>query len=112
MLFRKQLRQRLLIHFLGSGDKIRSHDFAYGLIFVRRHQTAQRHDSQQVLFGIQHVCVVNGFNLLGLAAQIGDGLIHRHLRTKTRETRTHQTTGIVFGIGEKRDHFASGIVVE
>src|SRR6266568_5169545 len=57
-------------------------------------------DSEKVLLGIEHVGIVDRFNLLGLPAQIRDRLVHGHVGTKTGETGTHQTAGIIFRVGK------------
>ena len=100
MFFRKQLGERFLIHFFGSGHEVRPHDFTHSPVFVSRHQPAQWNDSEKVLLGIEHVGIVDRFNLLGLPAQIRDRLVHGHVGTKTGETGTHQTAGIIFRVGK------------
>jgi len=65
----------------------------------------QRHDSQQALALVENVDVVNGLHpLTGLAAQVRDRLVHRHVRSHAYEARAHEAAGIILGVREQGAH--------
>ena len=106
-------RDRLLIHLVGDADDVRGHDLGDGHFRIGAEQVAKRHDAEQALRGIEHVRDVDRLDLrAGLAAQIQQRLVGRHLGPQARVARRHQAAGFVLGVLEQREHFLARRIVE
>ena len=78
-----------------------------------REQLAEGNHPEQVLLGVEDVDVVDGLELVaGLAAEVADRLVDRHVRPDAGEARAHQAAGVVLGVGHQGAHLAAGGVVE
>ena len=72
-------------------------------------RSAERHHSEQTLFGVQHIRIMNRFDQarLRLPAHVRDRFVDGHFRAQPREARTHQSAGVVFLIGHQGRDFTS-----
>src|SRR5438128_4275027 len=58
---------------------------------------------------VEHVRVVNHFDLPSLPANLGDRLLNCHLRRNPHITRMHQSCGFIFGIQGRSAAFAAAL---
>src|SRR5262249_41856267 len=103
----------LLIHGLGHGDQIRTHQVANLLLGGHAEELEEGDDAEQVLIGVEHVGVVQGAGLLlELAADVTDRLLGTHLGAHARVARVHEAAGVVLGVGQQSPHVVLSRLIE
>ena len=95
------MRRRLLIGLGANADRIAHHQRRDRRLRPGQDEVAQRQHPEQVLLGIDDIGVVQGFGLLGDAAQGGNRVIGPQVGRNRHEGRGHQPAGALRRKGEQ-----------
>ena len=91
----------LLVRPGGDGDDAVLHHIADELAVPRQQQAAHRHHAQQPAAGANHIAGVDGLPVLSGAADVLNGLLHRHRGAQICKFRRHNAAGGMLGILEE-----------
>ena len=109
----EEAAQLLLVHLLGHRHQIRPHDRVDFLVGLGRDEVSVRDHAQELVIRGEDVGVGERRPpVRGVAPQVGDRLVHGHVRPQARVARVHQPTGVVLGIGQEPAHFLARRLVE
>lgn len=73
-----------------------------------RGSMTKAHHAKEPLVGIEHVTVVDRFDLIHLSPQVCDALVDRHLRAEPGKVRVHEAAGCIVGVREQGDDLTPG----
>jgi hypothetical protein len=113
IVFLKYATHGLLILIRAHPEDFRVHHVSHPSARLRRKELPERHHTQKLLVLVQNVNVIERLELPArLLPQVSNRLIHRHVRSDTREPRAHQPARCVLLVGEECVHLFFRRLVE
>ena len=95
----------------GGGNDIGLHDLFDHVGLVRKQQSPDRYQAQQVTAGVSNIADVDGLLVHTGAANALDGVLHGHVPFQVHELCGHDRTGGVLGIFENLINALAGLGV-